>query len=112
MTKSRFAVLIITKKAFNRFLAVTKETSTGEIIFSIVSLIGKSNKFEDIYYKIGDKLREYENLVKQALDDQKQMIVEVLKERKTVKSNEESAISPNFFQDNNAIKPYTAPMIK
>ena len=56
MTKSRFAVLIITKKAFNRFLAVTKETSTGEIIFSIVSLIGKSNKFEDIYYKIGDEL--------------------------------------------------------
>ena len=36
MTKSRFAVLIITKKAFNRFLAVTKETSTGEIIFTIL----------------------------------------------------------------------------
>ena len=42
-------------RAFNRFLAVGKQTSTGEIIFSIVYLIDKSNKFEDSYYKIGDK---------------------------------------------------------
>ena len=32
-----------------RFLAVRKETSTGEVIFSIVSLIDESNKFEDNY---------------------------------------------------------------
>ena len=43
-------------RIFNRFLAVRKETSTGEIIFSIANLIDKSNKFEDSYYKLGDKL--------------------------------------------------------
>ena len=48
-------------RAFNRFLAVRKETSTNKIIFSIVSLIDKSNRFEDNYYKIGDELRELDN---------------------------------------------------
>ena len=42
-------------------MAVRKQTSAGEIIFSIVNLIGKSNKFEDSYYKIGDELREFDN---------------------------------------------------
>ena len=47
MTKSRFRILISIKKdrVFNRLLAVRKQTSTGEIIFSIVNLIDKSNKF-------------------------------------------------------------------
>ena len=48
-------------RTFNRFLAVRKQTSAGEIIFSIVNLIDKSNKFEDSYYKIGDELREFDN---------------------------------------------------
>ena len=30
-------------------------------MFSNVNLIDKSNKFEDNYYKIGDKLREFDN---------------------------------------------------
>ena len=48
-------------RAFNRFLAVRKETFADEIVFSIVSLIDKSNKFKDSYYKIGGKLREFDN---------------------------------------------------
>ena len=42
-------------------MAVRKQTSTGEIIFVVVSLIDRSNKFEDSYYKIGDELREFDN---------------------------------------------------
>ena len=48
-------------RAFNRFLAIRKPTSTSEIIFFIVSLIGKSKKFEDNYYKISNELREFDN---------------------------------------------------
>ena len=44
------------------FLAVRKQTLIDEPIFSIVSLIDKSNKFEDSYYKIGDELREFDNV--------------------------------------------------
>ena len=43
-------------KAFNRILAVRKETSANNFFF-IVSLIDKSNSFEDIYYKLSDELR-------------------------------------------------------
>ena len=46
---------------FNRFLAIRKQTLTGEIIFSIVNLIDKSNKTKDIYYDIGDELSEFDN---------------------------------------------------
>ena len=48
-------------RAVNRFFAVREKTSADEIIFSIVSLIDKSNKFEDSHYKISDKLREFNN---------------------------------------------------
>ena len=48
-------------RAFNIFLAVRKQTLTGEIIFSIVNLVDKSNKFEYSYYKIGNELREFNN---------------------------------------------------
>ena len=48
-------------RTFNKFLAVRKQTSAGEIIFSIVNLVDKSNKFEDSYYKTGDELRELHN---------------------------------------------------
>ena len=55
MTKSSFVILIIIKKnrTFNRFLAIRKQTSAGEIIFSNLNLIDMLNKFEDKYYKIG-----------------------------------------------------------
>ena len=36
-------------RALIRFLAVRKQTSTGETIFSVVNLIDKSNKFENSY---------------------------------------------------------------
>ena len=61
MTKSRLFILITTKKTFNKFLAVKKETSAIEIVFSIVSLIDKLNRFEDLYYKLGDELREFDD---------------------------------------------------
>ena len=48
-------------KLFNRFLAVRKETSADEIIFSIVNLIGKTNNLENVYYKIDDELKEFGN---------------------------------------------------
>ena len=38
-------------KAFNKFLAVRKQTLIGERIFSIPSLIDKSNKLKDSFYK-------------------------------------------------------------
>ena len=44
--------------------------------------------------------REFEKLAMKTLGDQEQTLVEVLKERKSVKNNNESAKSPNFFQDN------------
>ena len=50
------------EKAFNRFLAVRKQTSTDAIIFSIVNLIDKLNKYKDIYSKIGDELREFNDV--------------------------------------------------
>ena len=49
-------------RAFNRVLAVRKQTSTDAIIFTIVSLIDKSNKYKDIYFKIGGELREFNDV--------------------------------------------------
>ena len=46
---------------FNRFLAIKKQTSTGEVIFSIVNLIEKSNKTKYMYHNIGDELSEFDN---------------------------------------------------
>ena len=63
-------------RAFDRFLSVRIQTSTDAIIFSIVNLIDKSNDYKDIYYKVGDELREFNNV----------------------------SIQPDFFQDNNTIK--------
>ena len=48
-------------KLFNRFLAVRKEKSADEIIFSIINLIGKTNNLENVYYKIDDELKEFGN---------------------------------------------------
>ena len=38
-------------RVFNGYLAVRKQTCAGEIIFSIVNLIDKLNKFQHSYYK-------------------------------------------------------------
>ena len=62
--------------------------------------------------------KKFQNLVKQTLDGQKHMVVQVLKEKETVKNKEKSAKSPDLFQDNNvirkktSIKPYTTTRIK
>ena len=49
-------------RVFNRFLAVRKKTPDREIVFSTVKLKDKSNKSEDIYYNLGDKLRKFVNV--------------------------------------------------
>ena len=49
------------EKLFNRFLAVRKEKSANEIIFSPTNLIDKANNLEEVYYKIGDELKEFNN---------------------------------------------------
>ena len=48
-------------KVSNKFLASRKETSANEIIFSIEKLIGNPNNAENIYYKIDDELKEFDN---------------------------------------------------
>ena len=47
---------------FNSFLAVTKQTSsTREIIFSIVNIIDKTKRNDNIYFEINDKLSDFKN---------------------------------------------------
>ena len=48
-------------KVCNKFLAIRKETSANEIIFSIEKLIDNPNNAENIYYKIDDELKEFDN---------------------------------------------------
>ena len=48
-------------KVSNKFLASRKETSANEIIFSIEKLIDNPNNAENIYYKIDDELKEFDN---------------------------------------------------
>ena len=64
MTENKFVIIITIKKIelLIVFLAVRKQTSTDAIIFSIVNLIEKSNKYNDSYFKIGDKLKEFNNV--------------------------------------------------
>ena len=111
-------------RTFNRFLAVRKQTSAGEIIFSIVNLIDKSNKFEDSYYKIGNELREFNNdrvQFKHRIrefdqgDANRPRATETngRNDNGTGKKPRRISKNPDFFQDNNAIKkkffckPYT-----
>ena len=42
-------------------MAVRKEKSANEIIFSPTNLIDKANNLENVYYKIGDELKEFNN---------------------------------------------------
>ena len=49
-------------RAFHNFLAVRKQTWTDAIIFFIVNLIDKSSKYKDTYFKIGDELREFNDV--------------------------------------------------
>ena len=49
-------------KIFNCFLAVRKQTpTTNKIIFSIVNLTDKTNKNDNIYFEISDKLSDFNN---------------------------------------------------
>ena len=49
-------------KSFNSFLAVRKQTSQAkDIIFSIVSLIEKTNRNRNIYFEINDELSDFNN---------------------------------------------------
>ena len=43
-------------------MAVRKQTSTDALIFSIINLIDKLNKHKDIYFKLGDELREFNDV--------------------------------------------------
>ena len=48
--------------SFNSFLALRKKTSSaGEIIFSIVNIIDKTNKNKNIYFEINDELSDFKN---------------------------------------------------
>ena len=113
-------------RAFHNFLAVRKQTWTDALIFFIVNLIDKSNKYKDTYFKIGDELREFNDVAIQLKPGIKNLVRATLTEEQQLINNnnnnnnmthkEESAKSPNFFQDNNAIKkntkPYTTTRIK
>ena len=49
-------------KSFNSFLAVRKQTSpTSEMIFSIVNLIDKTNRNDNIYFETNDELSDFNN---------------------------------------------------
>ena len=62
--KSRATTWTITRRTW--FLLGSypfeKKSLGNETEFSIANLINKSNKFEDIYYNIGEELREFENV--------------------------------------------------
>ena len=112
-------------RVFNRFLAVRKKTPDREIVFSTVKLKNKSNKSEDIYYNLGDKLRKFVNVRIQPeqrirkvdkTEIRDQHLTEEEKNNATIMR--ESAKNWNFFQNKNAIlkkennKPYTTIRIK
>ena len=63
MTKNRPAILTITRKTRILISCHTSEkiTTDSKMVFSIVNLIKKSNKFKDVNYNIGDKLRIFDN---------------------------------------------------
>ena len=49
-------------KSFNSFLAVRKQTSaTSKTIFSVVNLIDKTNRNDNIYFEINDELSDFNN---------------------------------------------------
>ena len=61
LSSNKFAIITETKKT-KRFLALRKQTSgTDKINFSIENLIDKTNKKEDIYFDINDKLSDFNN---------------------------------------------------
>ena len=112
-------------RVFNRFLAVRKKTPDREIVFSTIKLKNKSNKSEDIYYNLGDKLRKFVNVRIQPeqrirkvdkTEIRDQHLTEEEKNNATIMG--ESAKNWNFFQNKNAIlkkennKPYTTIRIK
>ena len=113
-------------RMFSRFLAIRKQTPAGEIIFSIVNLIDKSNKTKDIYYNISDKLSEIDNdrvqfkhrirEFNQSNVNSRQHELTTATTKHNAKEHDESAKSQDLFQNNNAIekrsKAYTTTRIK
>ena len=69
-------------RAFNRFLAVRKQTSTDAIMFSIVNVIVKSNNRKDNYFKVGDELRKCNNVSVQP-DQRIQRVSKIQPDRET-----------------------------
>ena len=69
-------------RAFNRFLAVRKQTSTDAIMFSIVNVIVKSNNHKDNYFKVGDELRKCNNVLVQP-DQRIQRVSKIQPDRET-----------------------------
>ena len=63
VVQNRIVIITVIKKykAYKKFLAVTKETSANEIIFSIEKLIDNSNITETIFYKTDSELKEFDN---------------------------------------------------
>ena len=103
MVKNRFAILTITRKT--GFLV--KKAPDSETVFSIVNLINKLNKSEDVYCNIGDKLREFDIVRVQPeqrirkfdkTDDKRP-----LGREKQRDSNGRISKSRDSFHDNNAI---------
>ena len=110
--------------SFNSFLAVRKQTSTiGDITFSIVKIIDKTNKNTSIYLEINDELSDFNNgSFKRPVqwisegETRKETSADGRQERNTTRSNERISKKPNFFHDNNDSnkleRKYTATRIK
>ena len=96
-------------------------SSITDITFSIVKLIDKANKNTSIYFKINDKLSDFNNdnfkrpvqRISES-DTRRETSTDGRQEQHTTKMDE-SAKSPNFFRDNKSNKPerkYTTTRIK
>ena len=48
-------------KKFNCFLAVGKQPSTSADMFSIVNLLNKTNKNDNVYFETNDELSDFNN---------------------------------------------------
>ena len=105
------------------FLAVRKQTpTTNKIIFSIVNLIDKTNKNDNIYLDISDELSDFNNDNVHINDQFNELVKVALSEQQALTENsdsiqqemiDESAKSPDFFQNNKPSEgKYTTTRIK
>ena len=102
-----------------------KETSpTGGIIFSVVKIIGKTNKNNNIHFEVDDELSDFKNdnvQYKRTIQrvseidtiKKKQILAEKQTTENSIEMIDESAKSQDFFQDNNPSEmKYTTKRIK